>query len=30
MGLKILLMQSGYKDIISKVDNAFNGLEAIQ
>ena len=23
-------MQTGYKDIISKVDQAFNGLEAIQ
>ena len=30
MGLKIQLMQSGYKDIISKVDFAFNGKEAIQ
>jgi YesN/AraC family two-component response regulator len=30
MGLKIQLIQSGYKDIISYVDQAFNGLEAIQ
>jgi len=30
MGLKIQLMQTGNKDIISKVDYAFNGLEAIQ
>ena len=29
MGLKIQLMQTEYKDIISKVDQAFNGLEAI-
>ena len=29
MGLKIQLMQTGYKDIISIVDYAFNGLEAV-
>ena len=29
MGLKIQLMQTGYKDIISKVDFAYNGLEAV-
>ena len=29
MGLKVQLMQTGYKNIISIVDYAYNGLEAV-
>ena len=29
MGLKILISQAGYESILSKIDHAFNGQEAI-
>ena len=30
MGLKILFSQAGYESILSKIDHAFNGQEAIE